>query len=90
MLTPSTTMEHAKASEAGAVIARDLCSNRRSIRSRLLLAKIGEEWFGSETTGITKRGSGGGGGGGGLHMNSITSTTSPQAGDVLTAKQSPE
>jgi len=87
--------EHAKTTEAGAVIAPPtfVQASAQFDPDYFLRPKIGEEWFGSAKgpTGITKKeGSGGGGGGGGLHAEQHYVYHKPlKAGDVLTATTKP-
>lgn len=88
--------EHAKETEAGAVIAPPtfVQASAQFDPDYFLRPKIGEEWFGSAAgpTGITKKegSGGGGGGGGGLHAEQHYVYHKPlKAGDVLTATTKP-
>jgi hypothetical protein len=88
--------EHAKETEAGAVIAPPtfVQASAQFDPDYFLRPKIGEEWFGSAKgpTGITKKegSGGGGGGGGGLHAEQHYVYHKPlKAGDVLTATTKP-
>ena len=85
--------EHAKKSEASAVIAPPtfVQASAQFDPDYFLRPKIGEEWFGSAKgpTGITKK-EGSGGGGGGLHAEQHYVYHKPlEAGDVLTATTKP-
>ena len=87
--------EHARATEAGAVIAPPtfVQASAQFDPDYFLRPKPGQPWFGSgkEPTGVTREpGSGGGGGGGGLHAEQHYEYHRPlRAGDVLTATTTP-